>query len=315
MADIVTLTINPSIDVLTAVERVAPFHKLRCSLARRDPGGGGINVARVVKRFGGDVTAMYAMGGTLGQLLRHLLDREGIPALPVSISEETREDFTVLEEASGRQYRFVLPGPRLSEREWRSYLDTFASHASRGQQTRFVVASGSLPPGVPSDFYGRIARMTKQIGAKIIVDSSGPALKGALEAGVYIVKPSLREFRELTAAPLESERDRISACRSLVESGRTEMVALTLGDQGALLVTRDQALRAHAVPIKPVSVVGAGDSFLGGMIWSLACGHSIEDAFRYGIAAGSAALLMPGTELCRREDAERLVGDVKLQTI
>ena len=268
MADIVTLTINPSIDVSTSVEQMVPIHKLRCTSARRDPGGGGINVARVVKRFGGDVTAMYAMGGTLGQLLRHLLDQEGIPCLPIPISEETREDFTVLEEMSGRQYRFVLPGPRLSEREWHAYLDTFASHAFHEHGTRFVVASGSLPPGVPSDFYGRIARATKQAGAKFIVDTSGPPLKAALEAGVFIVKPSLRELKELMAAPLESERDRIAACRSLIESGRAEMVALTLGDQGALLVARDQALRAQAVPIKPVSVVGAGDSFLGAMIWS-----------------------------------------------
>jgi 6-phosphofructokinase 2 len=295
MADIVTVTINPSIDVSTSVGQVIPFHKLRCTSARLDPGGGDINVARVVKRLGADVTAMYAMGGTLGQLLRHLLDQEGVSGLPVPISEETREDFTALEEVSGRQYRFVLPGPRLSEREWRAYLDTFASHASREQGTRFVVASGSLPPGVPSDFYGRIARTTKQAGAKIIVDTSGSPLKAALEAGVYIVKPSLRELRQLTLAPLESERDRITACRSLIESGRAEMVALTLGDQGALLVARDQVLRAKAVPIKPVSVVGAGDSFLGAMIWGLASGHSIADAFRYGIAAGSAALLMPGT--------------------
>jgi 6-phosphofructokinase 2 len=258
---------------------------------------------------------MYAMGGTLGRLLRHLLDQEGIPGLPVPISEETREDFTVLEEASGRQYRFVLPGPRLSEREWRTYLATFASHASRDHGTRFVVASGSLPPGVPSDFYGQIAQATKEAGAKLIVDTSGLPLKAALEAGVYIVKPSLREFRQLTLAPLESERDRVTACRSLIESGRAEMIALTLGDQGALLVTRDRVLRAQAVPIKPVSVVGAGDSFLGAMIWSLASGHAIEDAFRYGMAAGSAALLMPGTELCRREDAEHLASEVKVQTI
>ncbi|MDR3421238.1 MAG: 1-phosphofructokinase family hexose kinase [Xanthobacteraceae bacterium] len=315
MADIVTITINPSIDASTSVEQLVPIHKLRCTSARRDPGGGGINVARVVKRFGADATAIYAMGGVLGQLLRHLLDQEGIPGLPVPISEETREDFTVVEGVSGQQYRFILPGPRLSEREWRAFLDTFASHASREQGTRFVVASGGLPPGVPEDFYGRIVRTTKQVGAKIIVDTSGPPLKAALEAGVFIVKPSLREFRELMEAPLKTERDQVAACRSLVESGQAEVVALTLGDQGALLVARDKVLRALAVPIKPISVVGAGDSFLGAMICRLASGHSIEDAFRYGIAAGSAALLLPGTELCRREDAERLVGEVKVQAI
>jgi 6-phosphofructokinase 2 len=178
-----------------------------------------------------------------------------------------------------------------------------------------VVASGSLPPGVPDDFYQRVAKATKQAGAKIVIDTSGPPLKAALEAGVFLVKPSLRELRTLMGTPLETERDRIAACRSLIEGGRAEIVALTMGNQGAVLVTDRIQLFAKAVPIQPVSVVGAGDSFLGAMIWSLVTGHPIEDAFRYGVAAGSAALLAPGTELSRREDVERLVDQVKLQTI
>jgi 6-phosphofructokinase 2 len=315
MADIITLTINPAIDASTSVEQLAPFHKMRCSPARRDPGGGGINVARVAKRFGADVCAIYTMGGTLGQLLRRLLEQEQVTGFPVPISEETREDFTVLETVSGRPYRFVLPGPRLSDQEWRACLDTFVSHASHTRPPRFVVASGSLPPGVPADFYARIARTAKQAGARFVLDSSGPALKAALDAGVYMVKPSLREFRELTAARLESEHEQVTACRRLIERGSAAMVALTLGDQGALLVTKDQILRGQAAPIAPVSVVGAGDSFLGAMISSLASGHPVEDAFRYGLAAGSAALLMPGTELCRREDTERLVAEVKVHVI
>lgn len=312
MADVVTLTMNPAIDLSVSVERVAPIHKLRCSAARRDPGGGGINVARVIKRLGGDVTAIYPAGGTLGDLLRRLIDEEKIPALATAISAETREDFTVLEHSSGAQYRFVLPGPLLSEQEWSACLGLCAG---LDQRTRFVVGSGSLPPGVPEDFYGRMAQAAKREGRKIVVDSSGPPLRAALEAGVYLIKPSLNEFRLLTGKALESEGDWIEACRLLVERGQTEAVALTLGDQGALLVTRDRVLRAPALPIKPVSVVGAGDSFLGAMIWSLASGHGIESALRYGVAAGSAALLLPGTELCRREDVERLVVDVVLKVI
>jgi len=312
MADVVTLTMNPSIDVSLSVERVAPFHKLRCAAERRDPGGGGINVARVMKRFGGDVTAMYPTGGALGQLLRRLVDQEGIPGLTTAISGETREDFTVHERATDLQYRFVLPGPQFTEQEWRSCLATFGS---LDQRSRFVVASGSLPPGVPDDFYGRIAQAAKQVGRKIVIDSSGPPLRAALQTGVYLVKPSLNEFRILMGELLKTQADWIKACRSLVDSGQAEIVALTLGEQGALLVTRDQVLRAQTLPITPVSVVGAGDSFLGAMIWSLASGHTVELAFRYGVAAGSAALLMHGTELCRREDAERLVDEVKLLAI
>jgi 6-phosphofructokinase 2 len=312
MADVVTLTMNPSIDVSVSVERVTPFHKLRCGASRRDPGGGGINVARVIKRLGGNVMAMYPNGGAIGELLRHLADAEGIPGLTIPISGETREDFTVVEQATGAQYRFVLPGPYLTEREWTTCLDVFGALE---QGTQFFVGSGSLPPGVPDDFYGRVAKLAKQAGTKIVIDSSGPPLRVALAVGVYLFKPSLNEFRTLLGSPLETEVEWVNACRTVVTAGQAEVVALTLGDRGALVVTRDRVLRAPAIAIKPVSVVGAGDSFLGAMIWSLTAGHSLETAFRYGVAAGSAALLAPGTELCRWEDVERLVHDVKLRAI
>lgn len=312
MTSIITLTINPAIDVFTSVEKVAPNHKLRCADVRRDPGGGGINAARVMRRFGADVIAVYPTGGALGELLRHLIDCEAIPTLTIPIAGETREDFTMLETSSGRQYRFVLPGPRLTTEEWQRCLEAFASLA---KGARFAVGSGSLPPGVPEDFYSRIAAVAKRSGTKIVIDSSGPALKAAVEAGVYLIKPSLREFRSLIGEPLESEQDCIAASRSLVARGQVEIVALTLGEQGALLVTHDRVLRARAVPIKPVSIVGAGDSFLGGMVWSLERGDALEDAFRYGVAAGSAALLMPGTELSRREDVERLLAEVEVTAI
>lgn len=312
MTSIITLTVNPSIDVLASVQQVGPIHKLRCTDARRDPGGGGINVARVIKRFGADVIAVYPTGGALGELLRHLVEREAIPALTVPIAEETREDFTILEQTSGQQYRFVLPGPHLTDRESQLCLNAVAS-VSEG--SRFIVASGSLPPGVPDDFYSQMAAVAKRSGTKVVIDSSGAPLKAALDAGVYLIKPSLREFRNLMGEPLESESDWIAACRGLIGHGRVEIVALTLGERGALLVTRDRLLRARALPVKPVSVVGAGDSFLGAMVWSLERGHALEDAFRHGVAAGSAALLMPGTELCRREDVERLLSAVALESI
>src|SRR6516162_3577355 len=201
MADIVAFTVNPSVDVSTSVERVAPFHKLRCTAERRDPGGGGINVARMMKRFGADVVAMYPAGGAIGQLLGRLLDQEGLVGLITPIAEETREDVTVLERLTGRQYRFVLPGPQLTEPEWRACFEAFTS---LDQRVRFVIGSGSLPPGVPDEFYGLIAQKAKQAGRKFVVDTSGAPLKAALEAGVYLIKPSLREFRVLMGKSVES---------------------------------------------------------------------------------------------------------------
>lgn len=312
MPEVVTLTINPSIDVSTSVERVTPVRKLRCRSERRDPGGGGINVARVLHRFGVNVLAAFPTGGVIGLLLQQRIDNERIPSRTVAISGETREDFTVFEENSGQPYRFVLPGPQLSEAEWRECLDTFTSFDIG---PRFVVASGSLPPGAPADFYARIGSIVKAKGSNFIIDSSGPALKCALKESVYLIKPNLCELQDLVSIRLENRQRQIEASRQLVEQQRAEVVALTLGNEGALLVTRDQGWLAEAVPVEAVSRVGAGDSFLGAMIWALVTGHNIENAFRYGVAAGAAALLTPGTDLCHRDDVERLHHRVKLQVL
>jgi 6-phosphofructokinase 2 len=312
MADVVTLTMNPAIDLSVSVERVTPFHKLRSSESRRDPGGGGINVARVLKRLGTDVTAIYPAGGTLGLLLSQLVDQEGISQITIPIATETREDFTVNERVTGFQYRFVLPGPQLAEHEWQACLTLITALEAH---TRFVVCSGSLPPGVPNDFYRRVAEATQRAGRRIIVDSSGAPLKDVLGVGVYLLKPSLSELRDIFGAALDIRADQIEACRKLVENKQAEVVALTLGEQGAILVTADRVLRARPLPIEPKSVVGAGDSFLGAMIWALTSGQTLDEAFRYGVAAGSAALLVPGTELCRREDIEQLVKEVELDVL
>jgi len=312
MNDIVTLTMNPTIDVSTSVDRVMPIHKLRCKGIQRDPGGGGINVARVARRLGAPVTAVYTAGGSLGQLLQQLVQRERINSRAVRIAAETRENFTVDEDATGQQFRFVLAGPQVSPQEWAECLNAIES---LDPFPDYLVASGSLAPGAPNDFYVRVAQVAKARDAKLIVDTSGPALKAVLDEGVYLIKPSRRELTQLMGPPLDQEEDWVAACRRIVDAQQAAVVALTLGDQGALLMTRQGGWRAAALAVKPVSAVGAGDSFLGGMVWSLASGHQLEEAFRYGIACGSAALLTPGTELCRPEDVKRLLGQVTLKPI
>jgi 6-phosphofructokinase 2 len=310
MASILTLTLNPTIDVSTSVARLEPIHKLRCGPVRRDPGGGGINVARVVRRLGSDVVAVYPTGGLIGALLRKLTDAEGVQSRTVVIAEETREDFTIFDEAGGEQYRFVLPGPQLSEAEWRSCLQTITALDG---ELAFIVASGSLPPGVPADFFGVLADIAKKKGAKLVIDSTKPVLQAALQKGVHLIKPNLREMRDLMDTPLATKAEWIDACRQLIASGGAEFVALTIAEGGALLVGRDEAWMAEGLPVKLVSAVGAGDSFLGAYVWALSNGHPPREALRHGVAAGSAALLTPATELCLKEDVERLLPQVKVE--
>lgn len=312
MADIITLTPNPAVDLSTSVDRVAPIMKLRCSAQKRYPGGGGVNVARVIKRFGGDVEAILPVGGFTGQLLRRLINDENIPNRIIEAEAETREDFSVSEQSTGQQYRFVLPGLPQHEAEWRACLDALAATAPR---PKFVVGSGSLPPGVPNDFYAQAAAIARQLGARFVLDTSGAPLAAALDHGVYLIKPNLREMREIAGAELSDQGDWIGAAREYIATGKVEVIALSLGHLGAFLITQDQALRAEPLPIEPVNAVGAGDSFLGAMIFSLAQSDNLVEAFRLGTAAGAAALVNEGTELCRPADAYRLLAQVVIAAV
>ena len=309
---ILTITLSPSIDVSAGTAIITPEHKLRCADVRRDPGGGAINVARVLKRLDGDCRALYPAGGILGRLLDRLLDAEGVERVTVDIASETRESFTIVERSTGREYRFILPGPELAPAEWQACLD----HVARLEPAApYVVVSGSVPPGVPDDVYARLARIVRSRGGRMVLDASGPVLAAALEEGVWLVKPNLREMRELTGEPLETEADWAAAATELVTSAKAEVVALSLGNRGALLAARGTRLRAPAIPVKVASTVGAGDSFLAAMVWRLASGAGLEDAFRHGVAGGTAALLAPGTSLARKNDTERLARLVTVRTM
>jgi 6-phosphofructokinase 2 len=308
---IVTLTMNPAVDLSTSVTRMAPFTKMRCAPGHRDPGGGGINVARVLNRLGIDATAIYPAGGATGQLLKMLVEREAVRSILIPAQNETREDVTVFDETAHEQFRFVFPGAALSDREWQQCL---ASIERIVPPPAFVIASGSLPPGVPDEFFGLVARACKG-RSKLIVDTSGSNLKAALEHGIYLIKPNLHEFQDLVGISASDDGALIEAARDLIGRGQAEIVALSMGPQGALLITRDLALRASGLPIDPVSVSGAGDSFLGAMVWSLMNDGGLETALRYAVAGGSAALLSPGTELCFPADVHRLVAEVIVRPV
>lgn len=308
MASVLTVTINPALDVTAIVDEVVPDHKLRCRTPIRDPGGGGINVARTVHRLGGSVTPLYATGGDAGKALVDLLAAEGIVSETFSLQDVTRENLTVTEQCSSHQYRFILPGAEFTEYEWRAFLDLVGMSAIG---KRYLIASGSLAPGVPDDFYARCAKIARSSGSEFVLDCSGLPLALALEEHVHMIKPSLREFEALMGKALPDTEAQIDAGRDLIGSGKLDIPALSLGGRGALLVTANIALKVFALRVTALSTVGAGDSFLGGIVWGLAAGYSIEDAAHYGVAASAATLLQPGTRLCAREDVDRLVSEVQ----
>jgi 6-phosphofructokinase 2 len=303
MDKIVTLTMNPALDKSVSIGHVMADRKLRCGPPRYAPGGGGVNVSRAIRRLGGESLAFYTRGGPIGEMLQDLLAEEGVSHWPLEIEGITRVSFTVFEQASKQQYRFVMPGPELHAVEWRRCLEVVFERES---QPDYLVASGSLPPGVPTDFYGRLARSACQAGCRFIVDTSGDELRAAAEAGVYLLKPNMRELRHLAGKEIESEEQQQQVARQLVEQGRAEVVVVSLGAAGALLVSAEGSERVRAPTVRIQSKIGAGDSMVAGLVLALARGQSLSESVHFGVAAGAAAVATPGTELCRREETESL---------
>lgn len=310
MAGVVTVTLNPSIDASTQVSQVMAEHKMRCSAPSHEPGGGGINVSRAIKKLGGESLAFFPAGQHFGKLLKSLLQREGVDFRHVEIAGQTRENFIVREETSGRQFRFGLPGPAIGEDECGAVLALLDTLQFR---PAYIVGSGSLPPGAPVDFYALLGRKASELGARYVVDTSGEALCRISESPVYLIKPNRRELSQLAREDILEEDDLADAARRLIGEGISEIVVVSLGAGGAMLVTREGCQRIHAPSVRTVSMVGAGDSMTAGIVVGLIRGLSIPEAVMFGVAAGTAAVVTPGTELCRREDAERLYEKIRGQ--
>jgi len=303
---------NPAVDLSFFVDRLEAGAKLRGHRLRRDPGGGGVNVARAVRRLRGRALAIFPAGGPNGLWLQAMLKAERTAHLALPIVGDTREDITAQDASTDAQYRFVMPGPRLKASE---YAETLRALETLTPRPRIVVASGSLPPGAPAGLYSRLARLVRSWSGLLVLDASGPALRRALDVGVWLVKPNVAELEEFCGAKLPDLDSRADACRSVIDAKCAEMVALSMGAEGALLVTRNEAWRAMAPEVSPVSTVGAGDSFTAGLVTALAVGASTPEALVQAVAAGTAALLAPGTQLCRRGDVQTLARRVRVERL
>lgn len=230
---IIAIAMNPAIDKSSGVEHVVAEHKLYCTPPRFEPGGGGVNVSRAIQKLGGVSQLLYPAGGLTGKRLQDLLEEEGLDHRPFSINGAIRENLVIFEESTGQQYRFGMPGPKLRAKEWEQFLQDLSV---MDPSPDFAVASGSLPPGVPPDFYARVARVGKKKGTKTIVDVSGKALKEAVEEGVFLIKPNVREFRELVGEEIKEESQIKAEAQKMVKNGRCEVLVISLGAAGALAV-------------------------------------------------------------------------------
>lgn len=303
MKPIVTFTANPAVDKSTNVAYIVPDEKLRCGPPRWDPGGGGINVSRAIHKLGGDTLALFPMGGPSGEILEQLIAREEVPYRTLAIEGWTRENLMVFGESAEQQYRFLFDGPVLSTHEWQGCIDAIEG---LDPLPDYLVVSGSLAPGAPTDMYARIARWGREQDVRIVLDASGEPLERAVEEGVYLLKPNFRELELLVGTKLRGDADIEEACQAIVSAGKCSILLVSLGAAGALVTTSDlqEKIASPTVPIE--SKVGAGDSTVAGTVLALSRGWSTTRSVRFGVAAGAAAVKTPRTELCRREDVEEL---------
>jgi len=304
MSNIVTVTFSPCIDKTTSVKKLLPDKKLHCAAPKLEPGGGGINVARAIKKLGGNATVIFPSGGYTGKYFNHLLEAENIHAVIIEIQNETRENIIVLDEAENAQYRFGMPGTNLSDAEWMQCLKA----VEEIKDISFIVASGSLPPGVPLNIFAQLAKIAKNKNAKFVVDTSGEALREAVNEGVYLLKPNLGELCFLSGKTHLKQLEIEAAAKEIIAEGKCEVVVISMGEQGALFVTSDLIKKIKPSAVIKKSNVGAGDSMLAGIVYYLSKQKDITEAVKYGVACGTAATINTGTELCNLKDVEKIYG-------
>lgn len=310
MPDILTVTLNPALDMSTSVDHVRPEDKLRCDVPDIDPGGGGTNVARAIHQLGGRAKAFVALAGYRGQQLSGLLTDEGVEAVPFHIEGETRLSLAVIDQSSGEQYRFVMPGPRWTAEDAFRALESIADHAPRGG---YVVLSGSQPPGVPLHFPTQLAAEVEEAGARLVLDTSGPPLKALLEVGSarhHVLRLDGPESEMLAGRALSSINALAEFAHSLVTRNVAEVVVLALGAEGSILAQDGHCWHAATPEVLVKSKVGAGDSFVGAFTLALSRNATWEDALATGVAAASAAVMSDASTLCLPGDVARLKPEV-----
>ena len=314
---VLTITLNPALDLATATEEVAPGPKLRCAAPRADAGGGGVNVARAIIRLGGAATAFVALGGATGIQHAQLLQAEGVALAQFGVEGETRQSLTVTEGRSGDQYRFVLPGPTWDELQTRCAIERITAEL-RG--CTVAVFSGSLPPGVPATLPAQLAAITRQGGAALLIDTSGTALRSLIsdpqpDYAPAVLRMDAAEATEMAGRPMPRAQDSADFAAELVERGVAGCVVVARGADGSVMATPTARLHCCPPHVDVVSRVGAGDSFTGAFALALAQGREMSDCLRAGTAAAAAAVMTEATALCRREDVERLTPDCTITAL
>lgn len=308
---IATVTLNPSLDKTITVHGLVIEEANRWTTFRRDPGGKGINVSRVIHELGGDTIAYSFSGGVDGQIMQRLLRNKGVPFDFVTIRQAIRSNIIITDLKTRHQTRIDAPGPRISELEFQKLK---AKLKNTEPKPDFIVFAGSVPPGIPDDVYRELIEEAKSRGIRTVLDSEGIWLMEGIKAKPDVIKPNVREAEQLLGVELKGETATIRAVQRFLEQG-IGVAAISRGEDGLIAATEGKIVKAVPPRVKVRSTVGAGDSAVAGLVLRLSQRATLEETCRLAVAAGTAATLAPGTRLCRRSDVEKLMPQVKIEPI
>jgi 6-phosphofructokinase 2 len=311
MSTVVSIALNPSIDKSTAIFTLVPEKKMYCSKPELHPGGGGINVARGLVRLGTPVTCIFPVGGYHGSLLKEMMEMEKVPSIPVHTKENTRENWIVQDKGNCKQYHFVMPGSVITNEEWDECINRLTSI----EDVEYIVLSGSMPAEFPESIFESLCNIAYQKKARLIVDTKGEGLKKALDNGVYLIKPNHGEFLALIDLYNLKHKDLKGAAQELVGMGLCDAIVISLGANGAILVTEDIYEEIRIPSVNVHSVVGAGDSMVAGIVHGLVQRRSLKESVAFGLACGSATTLNEGAELFQLADVESLYNEIQTSEI
>ncbi len=309
MAQILTVTLNPALDISASVDRIVIGPKLRCEGGRLDPGGGGVNVSRAIRILGGHSETFVATAGTLGDLLVEELRFEGIDPIRFETTGQTRQSISVFEEETREQLRLVLPGPVWNEGRSDEVRQEILKHIDGDW---IVVASGGLPRGLPSDFYVTLNSSVIEAGAKMILDTSGKALMASVkqvDKPYYVLRMDRLEAEGLAGRDFLSPSDMAKFAKQLVDEKIAEIVILARGAEGSIFASKSGSFIIHPPKVVPLSKVGAGDSFVGALTKALANGENLRNAGIYATAAAASAVQTDATNLCEKAVTEKFTGE------
>ncbi|OMH40605.1 1-phosphofructokinase family hexose kinase [Desulfurobacterium indicum] len=287
---------NPCLDVYYYTTVLMEDDTNRVENPYLSPGGKGLNAARVISRLGISPHLITTIGGCTGECVMRGLERESVPFEYVKIKGETRVN-TILEQKGKKSHVLIAcRGPILDEREVKELEERICSHSPD-----FLILGGSVPPGLPNDFYAKIIKYFKNRGCSVLVDADGELLRKAISASPFAIKPNRHELERLVGRPLFDFNDIVEACREVVNSG-VQIVITSLGRYGAVAVTEEKVIRVVPPDVKVINTVGAGDSVVGGFIYALDKGETLAEAVAFAVSCGTATVMMEGPKLCKPDD-------------